>query len=213
MSQEENIVLYDTSKEIKINGNFNGSIISVEREMNSIIFSDNIQISENQIRISEGLMVGFEDVYNEKVAFSRKSDFFWSNFEECTLEYVVLIPKELMDQYDESQFSDSFPFTINMLHTAGLYLDQSEYNFKIDHLDFFKGEIIKNPVSLIFNGLTVADRVAIDQRGDPVFYDCIIVGRDQDDNLKVSYDPFLNVKIDDKVVKYIIIIGIEELKL
>ena len=207
MSQD--IVLYDTSKEIKINGNFNGSIISVEKELNSIIFSDNIQISDNQIKISEGLMVGFE----ESVAFSKKSDFIWSNLEECTLEYIVLIPKELMDQYDESQFSDSFPFTINMLHTAGLYFDDSEYNFKIDHLDFFKGEIIKNPVSLIFNGLTVADRVAIDQRGDPVFYDCIIVGRDQEENLKVSYDPFLNVKIDDKVVKYIIIIGIEELKL
>ena len=213
MSQEDNIVLYDTSKEIKINGNFNGSIISVEREMNSIIFSDNIQISENQISILEGLMVGFEDVYNERVAYSRKSEYVWSNLEECTLEYAVLIPTELMDQYDESQFSDTFPFTINMLHTAGLYLDEFEYNFKIDHLDFFKGEILKNPISLLLHGFCIADRVAIDHRGDPVFYDCIIVGRDQYENLKVSYDPFLNVKIDDKVVKYIIIIGIEELKL
>ena len=64
MSQEDNIVLYDSTKEIKINGNFNGSIISVDREVDSLIFSDNIQITKNQIRISEGLMIGFEDVYN-----------------------------------------------------------------------------------------------------------------------------------------------------
>jgi hypothetical protein len=114
-----------------------------------------------------------------------------------------------MQLYDEGQFSDAFPFTINMLHTAGLYLD--DYQYGINHLDFFRGEILKNPISLIMHGIIIADRVVIDHHGDPVFYDCLIVGRDERDNLNVSYEPLTNV--DDKVVESIIIIGIEELKI
>ena len=211
MKTAENFVLFDPVKGIKINGEFDGSIISVNREpLNSIIFSDNLKISDDSISISEALLVGFEDIYNEKIAFSRKSDFLWNDLQDCPIEYSVLIPKEIMDIYDEGQFSDAFPFTINLLHSAGLYLEESD--FGIDHLDFFKGEILKNPVSLVFNGFCIADRVSIDHRGDPVFYDCIIVGRDQNDDLKVSYDPILNIKIDDGALKYIIILGIEELK-
>ena len=113
-----------------------------------------------------------------------------------------------MNQYDEGQFFDAFPYTINLLHTVGLYFN--DYKFSIDHLDFFKGEILKNPVAVIFNGICVADRVVIDHRGDPVFYDCLIVGRDQNEELAASYEPLVNV--DDKVVEYIIILGIESLK-
>ena len=61
------------------------------------------------------------------------------------------------------------------------------------------------------NGIIVADRVVIDHNGDPVFYDCLIVGRDKNDELNISYEPIVNV--DDKVVEYIIILGIEELKI
>ena len=113
-----------------------------------------------------------------------------------------------MEQYEQGQFSNDFPFTINLLHTAGLLLNSFE--FSIDHLDFFKGEILKNPVSLIRNGIILADRVVIDHNGDPVFYDCIIVGRDKNDELKISYETIINV--DDRVVEYIVILGIEELK-
>jgi hypothetical protein len=56
----------------------------------------------------------------------------------------------------------------------------------------------------------MADRVVINEKGDPVFYDCIIVGRDENEDIKVSYETFVNV--DDKNVLYIIILGIEELK-
>ncbi|MFX0181157.1 MAG: hypothetical protein ACFE78_13305, partial [Candidatus Hodarchaeota archaeon] len=108
----------------------------------------------------------------------------------------------------EGQFSDAFPFTLNLLHTAGLFLD--DYELGINHLEFFKGEILKNPISLIMDGVLVADRVVINHRGDPVFYDCLIIGRDENDDLDISYEPLTNV--DDKVVKYIIILGIEELK-
>ena len=87
----------------------------------------------------------------------------------------------------------------------------NDKKFGVNHLDFFKGEILKNPISMIRNGIIVADRVVIDHNGDPVFYDCLIVGRDKNEMLNISYEPIVNV--DDKVVHYIIILGIEELKI
>ncbi|TFF96205.1 MAG: hypothetical protein EU544_01135 [Promethearchaeota archaeon] len=211
MSDQNSYILYDSVKGIRVNGEYYGSIISkCKDQFDSIIFSDHINITpENGIEIKEGLMVGFEfdEESKKKVAFSKKETIHWTNI-EVPLEYSVLIPKDIMDQYDEGQFSDAFPFTINLLHTAGLFLN--DYKYYIDHLDFFKGEILKNPISLIFNGICIADRVVIDHRGDPVFYDSLIVGRDRNEDLSVSYEPLVN--IDDKVVQYIIILGIEELK-
>ena len=215
---ENHIVLFDSIKKIKHIGEFSGSIISKTLDpQNCIIFSDSIKISDEEgILISEGLMVGFEEIFNEVVAFSRKDQYSWKNLEEFrldehSLEYSISVPEEIMQLYDEGQFSDAFPFTINMLHTAGLYL-QHFSGSKIDHLNFFKGEILKNPVGILVNGICVADRVAIDHRADPVFYDTILIGRNKDDELKASYEPLLNVKIDDKVITSIVILGIENLK-
>lgn len=64
---------------------------------------------------------------------------------------------------------------------------------------------------LILKGIIIADRVVIDHNGDPVFYDCLIVGRDENDELNISYETI--VSVDDKVVEFIIILGIEELKI
>jgi len=210
---DNNIVLIDYIKNTKIKGEFSGSIISKFKEyVNYIIFSDNIKISDdNGIQISQGLMVGFERGVDKYLAFSKKDDFIWNDIEECPLEYSVLVPNEIMEQYDEGQFSDAFPFTITMLHTAGLYQKDSN-GLSVDHLDFFQGEILKNPVGLISRGICVADRVVIDHRGDPVFYDSIIVGRDENDDLSVSYEPLVNVKMDDNILRFIIILGIENLK-
>ena len=116
-----------------------------------------------------------------------------------------------MQIYGEGQFSDAYPYTLNKLNTATLYFD--DYGYKINHLDFFKGEMLKNPIALVGNGVIVADRVVIDERIDPVFYDCLIVGRDENENLSVSFEPYMNVKKSLTHVKYIIILGIEELKL
>lgn len=203
-------ILYDSLKKIKIEGDFNGSIITkCNDDPNSIIFSDNMKISYSKgIFISNGLKVGFEKSYNKQSAFSRVSNFHW-NENLSRIEYSVLIPDDIMLLYSEGQFSDAFPFTLNLLHTAALYLD--DFEFRINHLEFFKGEILKNPITLIMNGIIIADRVVINHRGAPVFYDCLIVGRDKSDDLNISYEPLTNV--DDKVVKYIIILGIEELKI
>ena len=209
MSNSNNIILFDSVKGIMVKGEFSGSIISNLRDSpNSIVFSDNIVISENgAISIQEGLKVGFETISNKRNSFSRKFDFNWDNG-KTSLEYALKIPDNIMKLYDEGQVSNSFPFTINLLHTATLYLN--DYESGINHLDFFKGEIIKNPVCLILNGICVADRVVIDDYGNPVFYDCLIVGRDQNDDLNVSYEPLVNV--DDNALEYIVILGNEELK-
>jgi len=207
MNNSASFVLFDSLKDIRINGEFTGSIISKYRD--KIIFSDNIKISESEgIIISGGLITGFEKMGNKVNPFSRKIDFEW-NLTETPLEYSVLIPEDTMEQYDQGQFSNEFPFTINLLHTAGLLLN--DLKFGLNHLDFFKGEILKNPIAMIRNGIVVADRVVIDDNGDPVFYDCLIVGRDKNENINISYEPIINV--DDKVVEYIIILGIEELKI
>ncbi|MFW9896763.1 MAG: hypothetical protein ACFFD7_13240 [Candidatus Thorarchaeota archaeon] len=205
MDESTDYVLYDVLKNRISYGAFTGSIIS--KCQDKIIFSDNFTISNSGIiSISQGLMVGFEKEDKKPSAFSKKSDFMWESFEDTPLEYAILISENIMEQYNKEQFS--FPFTISLCHTAGLYLKNARV--KIDHLDFFKDEILKNPVSLIEKGIIMADKVVINEKGDPVFYDCIIVGRDDQDEIKASYELFVNV--DDRDVLYIIILGIEELK-
>jgi hypothetical protein len=209
MSNIDGFVLFDSVRDIKIEGDYSGSIITkLKSESDFIIFSDSVQISkENGLLFKNGLKIGFEMRNNNYSAFSQKITNKVEDFE--LIDFCIQIPDDVMQLYDEGQFSDTFPYTINMLHTAGLYLNDSIYG--IDHLNFFREEILKNPISLIMGGIIIADRVVIDQHGDPVFYDCLIVGRDKNDKLDVSYEPLTNV--DDKVVKFIIILGIEELKI
>ena len=212
MSNIDNSILYDSVKGIQLEGEFEGSIITRCKDDNdSVIFSDNLKISNSEgIFITEGFKVGFELNYNKKVAFSRRIEAQWyEDFE--SIEYSILISEDIMQIYDEGQFSDAFPYTLNKLNTATLYLN--DYQHEINHLEFFKEEMLRNPVALVGNGVIVADRVVIDERIDPVFYDCLIVGRDEDEVLSVSFEPYMNVKKSLTDVKYIIILGIEELKL
>ncbi|MFX1501929.1 MAG: hypothetical protein ACFFDH_13275 [Promethearchaeota archaeon] len=207
MNSSADFVLFDSLKAIRIEGEFTGSIIS--KCQDKIIFSDNIKISESEgIIISGGLVAGYEKVGMEVNPFSRKIDLKWS-INETPLEYCVIIPEDTMEQYDQGQFSNELPYTINLLHTAGLLLNN--HKFKLNHLNFFKGEILKNPIAMIRNGIIIADRVVIDDNGDPVFYNCMIVGRDENENINISYEPIINV--DDEILEYIIILGIEELKI
>ncbi|MHA2288607.1 MAG: hypothetical protein ACXABG_07460 [Promethearchaeota archaeon] len=212
MSDLDNKILFDSVKEIQLEGEFEGSIITRCKDDNdSIIFSDNLKISKSEgIFITDGFRVGFELNYNKKVAFSRKIEAQWyEDFE--SIEYSILISEYLMQAYDEGQFSDAFPYTLNKLNTATLYLD--DYQYGINHLEFFKGEMLRNPVAIVGDGVIVADRVVIDERIDSVFYDCLIVGRDENEDLSVSFEPYMNVKKSLTDVKYILILGIEELKL
>ena len=212
MVNEADEILFDSVKGIKREGFFTGSIITrCVDEFESIIFSDNIRISnEEGISINQALQVGFKLVNNKRSAFSEKKEITFSN-DSKAIEYSILIPNEIMYQFDEGQFSETFPYTIRLLHTAGLYYE--DYKNAINHLDFFTGEILKNPISLLMNGIILADRVVIDEAGDLVFYDCIIVGRDDKEHLSVSYEPLMNVQKEIASFQYIIILGIEELQL
>ncbi|NVM45009.1 MAG: hypothetical protein HWN79_08835, partial [Candidatus Lokiarchaeota archaeon] len=193
MSDSDNRILFDSLKGILLEGVFEGSIITRCRDDNdSIIFSDNLKISSSEgIFITEGFRVGFELNYNKKIAFSRKIEAQWyEDFE--SIEYSILISEDIMQIYDEGQFSDAFPYTLNKLNTAALFLE--DYQYGINHLDFFKGEMLRNPVAVVGDGVIVADRVVIDERIDPVFYDCLIIGRDEKEDLSVSFEPYMNVK-------------------
>jgi len=212
MSNTDNIIIFDSLKGISLEGDFQGSIITrCKDNYDSIIFSDNLKISNSEgIFINNGLRVGFELINDKKLAFSRKIEAQrYEDFE--SIEYSILISEDVMQVYDEGQFSDAFPYTLNKLNTAALYLDGYEYG--INHLEFFREEMLRNPVSLVGDGVILADRVVIDERIDPVFYDCLIVGRDENGDLLVSFEPYMNVKKSLTDVKYIIILGIEELKL
>ncbi len=212
MSDSDNRILFDAVKGIQLEGVFEGSIITRCRDDNdSIIFSDNLKISNSEgIYITDGFRVGFELNYNKKFAFSRKIEAQW--YEDFkSIEYSILISEDIMQIYDEGQFSDAFPYTLNKLNTAALYLE--DYQYGINHLEFFKGEMLRNPVAVVGDGVVVADRVVIDERIDPVFYDCLIVGRDENEDLSVSFEPYMNVKKSITDVKYILILGVEELKL
>ena len=136
MSDVNGNILYDSVKGIKKEGEFIGSIITrCNDDKDSIIFSDNLKISNSEgIFISNGFKVGFELIYNKMSAFSRKIDEL--NIKDTSsIEYSILIPEDVMQVYDEGQFSDAFPYTLNKLNTATLYLDDYEYG--INHLEKF----------------------------------------------------------------------------
>ncbi|MFO7797365.1 MAG: hypothetical protein ACQERB_15895 [Promethearchaeati archaeon] len=204
---QEKFIIYDSVKKIQEDGEFTGSIITKYKNSN-IIFSDKLISKENYLEVPKGLMVGFESTGKfKKEAFSRSSQFLF-NLAEEQIDYSLLIPGTELEKFDHERFSVTFPYAINLLHSAGLLL--KEENYKINHLDFFKGEILKNPIAFISRGICVADRVVIDQQGDPIFYGTLIIGRDEDYNLSVSYESILN--LDDMLINAIIILGIESIK-
>ena len=207
MLLDKDIVLFDKINNVLIKEEFTGSIISIlDDNPNKIIFSDNILINADEVLFKVAMVIGFNLKEEEMVAFSEKINN--KTLKLNDFEYIIRVSDDIIDQFTRNEFSDTFPFTMTMLHTAGLFFNNLKYG--INHLDFVKGEILNNPVAVIRNGICISDRVVISDEGDPVFYDCIIVGRGQDGQLSVSYEPLVNV--DDKVVEYIIIIGIESLK-
>ncbi|MBY9005193.1 MAG: hypothetical protein KGD63_00360 [Candidatus Lokiarchaeota archaeon] len=207
MNLDTKNIIYDSVKNIRTHGKFNGSIIVMCKNEN-IILTDSLVYYDNIIEINKGLMVGFESILaNKKEAFSISSNFRF-NLDEDTIDYSVLIPEDLVEKFDKERFSDAFPYTINLLHSAGLLLNENHLG--MNHLDFFKGEILKNPIALIHNGICVADRVVIDESSNPIFYGTLIIGRNKKENLSISYESIVNVS--DKLIRYIIIIGIETIK-
>ena len=90
MNNLTDFVLFDSLNKKISYGTYTGSIISKCED--KIIFSDNMTISNSdEISISQGLVIGFDEVNEKTTAFSKKSDFAWRNLEESSLAYSVLI--------------------------------------------------------------------------------------------------------------------------
>ncbi|MEJ2250735.1 MAG: hypothetical protein P8Y97_13915 [Candidatus Lokiarchaeota archaeon] len=169
MEANLNKIIFDRINRIKENGYHTGSIITKIID-DKILFSDNVSIENDTLKISKGLLIGFHQVTeNEEKKCEAYSEVIKFDYEVNIdqIEYSILISDKIMIKFDEGRFSEAFPFTINLLHTATLYLDSSQ--FKVNHLDFFKGEILKNAVAL-FKGICLSDRIVIDDNGDPIFY-------------------------------------------
>ena len=81
------------------------------------------------------------------------------------------------------------------MQTACLYLDAGPY--KIDHLEFVEGEILNRPVGITHdNGIILGDRLVIDEKGQLIFYDCLLIGRGEHSLIGQSYEHFSRVPLN-----------------
>ncbi len=207
-SSQNTTVLFDTQAGIYKEGKFVGAIIIRTNDTySSLIVSDNAVLESGEVTIKGGLIIGFEG----KDAFSRELDLTTPLLEKNPhkIEYIVLVGDDIIQQFDEGSFSHAFPYTISFLHTAGI-THISPQN-PVDHLEFVRGEILARPIARFIKDdmVTFADRLVIDQNGDPVFYDSFTVKRDGS-QLTVEYDPIF--AINDVYLKYLLVIGSETLK-
>jgi len=183
-------------------GEISGSIIAkVKPRRNYVIFSDKISISPSEIHIS-GLHVGIRD--NKPFTQNRESHFI-NNLDE--IDYVVKLPFDIVRQFDEARFSANYPNIIRFLTSKVLYSDLSENNINL--LRFFAGEILNRPIALRKDfGVVISDRVVIDEiEAIPIFYDAIVIQRDENEQLHITYEPLTRYPIDQ--LSYIILLGVE----
>ena len=207
-----NGVLLDTKLNIKVIGNYKGSIITkVLDKNNSIIFSDAIKIKEDRIEI-QGLKIGT----GGKLASSIQGKFVFKDTSK--IHFSVKIDEEIIQMFDSARFGASFPYMISLLNTH-LLLDN---NRKINHTDYVLGEIINHPIGLSYNdSIIVGDRLVIDNFKNAIIYDAFIIKRNsvsdsdekisfENDLLEVVYEPILRMNIN--FFTYIINLGVENLK-
>jgi hypothetical protein len=207
-----NGVLLDKKLNIKVIGNFKGSIITkVLDKNNSIIFSDAIKITDNNIEI-KGLKIGT----GGKLANSNQGNFIFKDTSK--IHYSVKIDEETIQMFDGARFGASFPYMISLLNTH-LLLDNKH---KINHTDFVLGEIINHPIGLSYNdSIIVGDRLVIDNFKNAIFYDAFIIKRNsvsdsdetisfENEPLEIVYEPIFRMNIN--FFEYIINLGVENLK-
>ncbi|MHA1731704.1 MAG: hypothetical protein ACTSU5_07155 [Promethearchaeota archaeon] len=204
----ESRVLFDDKTGVYEEGSFSGAIIVRMDDMfDSIVVSDNVELHGGSFRVNGGLNLGFEG----KEAFSREVDLDLEvvGTNPRHIDYIVLVGEDIIQQFDEGSFSHAFPYTISFLHTAGVLSVSREHT--VDHLDFVRGEILARPVARFYKDdmVTFADRLVIDQQGDPVFYDSFSIRRNGA-GLVVDYDPIF--AINDIHLQYLLVIGSETLR-
>ena len=209
-----NGILLDTKLNVKVIGNFKGSIITkVLDKNNSIIFSDSIEITDDSIEI-QGLKIGA----GGKLASSIQGKFVFKDTSK--IHFSVKIDEEIIQMFDSARFGASFPYMISLLNTHLLYNSGTKH--KINHTDFVLGEIINHPIGLSYNdSIIVGDRLVIDNFKNAIIYDAFIIKRnsvsDSDETisfknepLEIVYEPIFRMNIN--FFEYIINLGVENLK-
>ena len=182
-------VIIDKNQNLKRYGEYSGGILTkLMGSTNSLIFSEKLILSEDPPNlVLNGLHVWFE---NGKI-HSNERESVINNFDD--IDYCIQIKPDLVKEFDSARFSAHYPHIVRFLTTSCLYLD-GEY--KIDHLEFVSGEILNRPVGIGHdNGIILGDRLVIDE-GRLIFYDCILIGREENQQIKQTYEHFLTIPLE-----------------
>lgn len=194
-------VIIDKNQNLKRFGEYSGGILTkLIGSTKSLIFSEKLILTEDPPNlIVKGLHVWFR---NGEIQ-SKESESVITDFEE--IDYSIQLKPELIKEFDSARFSAHYPHIVRFLHTACLYLDVDSY--KIDHLDFVTGEILNRPVGITHdNGIILGDRLVIDDKR-LIFYDCILIGRDENQEINQTYEHFLTIPL--KFLSSLILLGNE----
>ena len=194
-------VIIDKNQNLKRFGEYSGGILTkLIGSTKSLIFSEKLILSEDPPNlILKGLHVWFENgLIQSKEKESVITDF-------SGIDYCIQLEPDLIKDFDSARFSAHYPHIVRFLHTACLYLDTDSY--KIDHLQFVTGEILNRPVGIGHdNGIILGDRLVIDDRR-LIFYDCILIGREENQQIKQTYEHFLTIPL--KFLSSLILLGNE----
>ena len=184
-------VIIDKNQNLKRFGEYSGGILTkLIGSTKSLIFSEKLTLSEDPLNLNvkiQGLHVFFENGLIQ----SKEKESIITDINE--IDYCIQLKPELVQEFDSQRFSAHYPHIVRFLHTACLYLDADSY--KIDHLQFVSGEILNRPVGIGHdNGIILGDRLVIDDRR-LIFYDCILIGRDENGDISQSYEHFLTIPL------------------
>ncbi len=183
-------VIFDKNQKLEKFEEYSGGIITkLVGSTNALIFSENLMLSEESLSLKvSGLHIWFE----EGKIHSKETESVITDFDK--IDYCIQLNPELIKDFDEGRFMAHFPHIVRLLHTACLYLDADPY--KIDHLEFVAGEILNRPVGITKNnGIILGDRLVIDEKGQLIFYDCLLIGRGKHSQIAQSYEHFLTVPL------------------
>jgi len=195
-------VIIDKNQKLIRFGEYSGGIITkLVGSTKSLIFSENLILSEDPPQlIANGLHLLFK---NGKID-SKEKESIITDFDE--VDFCIQLKPELIKEFDSARFLAHYPHIVRFLHTACLYLDADSY--KIDHLEFVSGEILNRPVGIGHdNGIILGDRLVIDDNRRLIFYDCILIGRDENGSICQSYEHFLTIPL--KFLSSLILLGNE----
>ncbi len=181
-------------------GKFTGGFITkLHNKPGILIFSDNLEIRENEVRI-KGLHIGIRN--GASFSEERISEIHGIH----KVDYCVQLDQEIVSEFDAARFSASYPNIIRFLKTTCLFFDSKEK--EINHLDFITGEILNRPVAITHNnGVIIGDRLVVDDNQQLIFYDAILIGRDAKKQIKMNYEDFIMIPLTS--FRYILLLGEE----